>query len=285
MHAKTNLKFHWENNWQTSAGCWFPGERVVMHGENILETMYGKTWMDILLYGIAKRRVTNVNSELLDKVLTLSGCIPDPRLWNNRVAALAGSARSSSTLGISAATAVSEAVIYGFQPMYAACEMFEAIQRACEKGEELELLIKQRLAMRRNRGRGKPAKGKNREVDVMCGYGRPVVKVDERMAPMMSLLVRHNVDQGEFVQLALRIENELQGLGYPHKLNLGGLLAAIALDQGLNAREFSYYITHGFFPGFIACYDDALKHPEGSFFPVRCSQIDYKGPDIRDWKP
>ena len=38
---------------------------------------------------------------------------PDARLWNNRVAALAGTARSTGTLGIAAALAVSEAKIYG----------------------------------------------------------------------------------------------------------------------------------------------------------------------------
>ena len=34
---------------------------------------------------------------------------PDARIWNNRVAALAGSARSTGNLGVSAALAVSEA--------------------------------------------------------------------------------------------------------------------------------------------------------------------------------
>ena len=48
----------------------------------------------------------------LNVILTYSS-FPDPRIWPNRVAALVGTVRSTVNLGISSATAVSEATIYG----------------------------------------------------------------------------------------------------------------------------------------------------------------------------
>ncbi|SMF14781.1 hypothetical protein SAMN02745866_00959 [Alteromonadaceae bacterium Bs31] len=281
---KSSPKTQWQNNWQTEAGAWFPGERVIMHGENILQSMEGKQWMDIILFAIRGEHGKEDSNQLLDKVLTFSGCIPDPRLWNNRIAALAGSARSSSTLGISGATAVSDAIIYGFQPTHRAYTMLRDLQSGLQKDSELSELVKARMAQRRDKKRGKPGKGKKREVDIMPGYGRPVSTGDERMRPLMKLLKREGADSGAAVQLAFRVEACLQELGYPLKLNMGGLIAAIGLDQQLKEREFVYYLTQCFCPGFIVCYEDALKHPAGSFFPMRCSQIKYKGHSSRQWQ-
>ena len=47
----------------------------------------------------------------------ISSSYPDPRLWNNRVAAFAGTARSTGHLAVAGAMAVTEASIYGGQPI------------------------------------------------------------------------------------------------------------------------------------------------------------------------
>ncbi|HFD13290.1 MAG TPA: hypothetical protein ENJ32_12610, partial [Crenotrichaceae bacterium] len=105
-----------ENNWQTDLGAWFPGERVVLRGKDLFHELGDYSWMGLLLYGITGREFNEKQIRLFEGMWTISTSYPDPRLWNNRVAALAGTTRSTSVLGISAATAVSEASIYGRRP-------------------------------------------------------------------------------------------------------------------------------------------------------------------------
>lgn len=281
---KSNPKFEWEENWRTTAGAWIAGERVVMHGKNILREMRGKSWVEMILLSITGKIPRKKQAELLDRVLALSGCIPDPRLWNNRIAALAGTARSTPLLGVGAAIGVSEAVIYGFQPMNAAFRMFEDLRDKRREGKVLSTLVRDRLAERKAPGRGRAAKGRDRQVDCMAGYGRPVTAGDERIIPLVDVLKNYGADSGELVQLAFSIENCLQELGYKLKLNTGGLIAAICLDQGLTERQFYYFMSNCFSPGLLACSEDAFRHPEGSFFPLRCDQISYTGAKDRRWK-
>jgi hypothetical protein len=285
MDSKINKKLEWEENWQTDAGAWIAGERVVMHGEDILQSLQGKTWMEMMLLAITGKMPTVNQANFLDEVLVLSGCIPDPRLWNNRIAALAGTARSIAIPAISAATSVSDAVVYGFQPAVGSFLMFQDIALKLKQGNTLEVLLSERLAERKSVGRGSPAKGKNRAVDCLPGYGRPVTKSDERIPPLMKVLERYNFHKGDAVTLAFDIEKQLQAMGYKLSINAGGLISAIGVDQKLLLQEFLHYVTVCFYPGLMVCYDDALKHPEGSFFPMRCEQIEYKGESERQWLP
>lgn len=283
MNKKINMKIEWEENWQARAGAWFPGERVIMHGENILETMQGKSWMEIMLFAITGKKPDARAAKILDEVLVFSGCIPDPRLWNNRIATLAGTARSNSSLVLGAATAVSNAVIYGFQPGLGALQMLRDIAEKRAAGEPLVNIVQARMQDRKNQRRGNAAKGKKRVIDQFPGYGRPLNKGDERNPSLMELLKRNNAHEGRTIVLAYEIQHTLHELGYKLNVNMAGLIAAISLDLELGDQEFLHYVTVCFFPGLIACFDDASTQPEGSFFPMRCEQIEYAGESARQW--
>lgn len=284
MDSKTNKKVDWEENWQTGVGAWIAGESVVMHGKNILQSMQGKSWTEMMLFAITGKEINANQANFLDEVLVLSGCIPDPRLWNNRIAALAGTARSSSTLALGVATIASDATVYGFQPAVGAFLMFREILEKLKQGNNLRDLLSARLAERKKAERGSAAKGKNRTIDCLPGYGRPIAKGDERIPPLMNVLERYGFHEGESIKLAYAIQNQLHEMGYKLNLNLGGLISAIGVDQKLGVQEFLHYVTYCFYPGLMVCYDDAIGHPEGSFFPMRCEQIDYKGQSERQWQ-
>lgn len=286
MNNSENLKkkLAWEENWQTQLGAWFAGERVVMHGENVLELMNCKSWMEMFLFAITGRLPDEKTARLMDEVLALTGCIPDPRLWNNRVACLTGITRSTPALAVGAATAISDAAIYGFPPTHGAYLLIQELWQLHQAGANLEHLLKTRLALRKNKNAGQPAKGKNRKIDCLPGYGRPVSMGDERVPPLIKVLEKYAVKNGTFVTFSFTIEKTLQDAGYKLKLNTGGLIAAIAMDQGLSPQEFLHYITPSFFPGLLASYQDALNHPSGSFFPIRCEQIEYNGHLKRQWR-
>lgn len=280
--AKINAKLAWEDNWVTSLGAWIPGERVVMHGQNILSTMKGKSWMEMFLLSITGHTPEQKNAQFLDALLALIGCYPDPRLWNNRVSALAANCRSTPGLAIGASIAVSDAIIYGAQPACAAFAMLYGFQHAIRHGKKLDALVKER---KKNQGRGRPAKGKNRLVACFPGYGRPTSMADERIAPFMEIAKNYGFDKGEAVTLAFDIEKSLQASGYPLKMNIAVLIAAFCLDQQFTEKQFYQYFLHSFNVGFAACHMDACAQTQGSFFPMRCEQISYSGVNTRQWVP
>lgn len=266
--------------WRTSAGNWFPGERIVLNGVDVLASMTGKSWMDVILLAITGKIPERQTAEFLDAVLALSGSIPDPRLWNNRIATLAGTTRSTPALGMSAGMAASDAIIFGFQPMMGAHQLLNEVAVQLDAGFPLDTIIRERLARDQS---SRPGAGKHRSLALFPGYGRPVATGDERVPAIMKLVHQYGHAQGRIVTLAFHIESGLQQCGLPLRLNTGGLIAAICADQGMSALQLYYYVSHCFYVSLAACNADALQHDIGSFFPLRCSQIEYQGVAERKW--
>lgn len=282
----SNEKYYTAKNpdyeyWHTATGNWFPGERIVLNGENVLSSMKGKSWMEIILLAITGQVPDPKTAAYLDAILALSGCIPDPRLWNNRIAALGGTVRSTPALAMSAGMAASDAVIFGFQPMMGAHHLFADVIRQLDSGKNLKDVLSQRLAMAHQ---GRPGTGKNREIALLAGYGRPVAKGDERIPAIMEVVRQYGHDHGQAVTLAFAIEQHLEQQGLAFRLNSGGLIAAICADLGMTALQLYYYVSHCFYVSLAACNADALHHKIGSFFPLRCTQVMYEGPPERKWQ-
>ncbi len=271
----------WENNWLTDMGGWFPGERVVLRGQDMFSELKDLTWMGQLMLGICGRQFDEKQVQLFDGIWRISTSFPDPRLWNNRIAALAVSARSTSNLGVSAGLAVSEATIYGHRPLLATMKFLCSTQELLERGEPLASILIERLNIQVN---GRPGSGKNRQVAKIPGFGRPITKQDERVIPLLEFAETLGFSDGVYVRLANDIESMLQSFGHNLRMNISMLMGAMCADQGLTPRQYYHYITLCFSAGIMFCARDAEKKPEGSFFPHRCECIDYQGPGMRDWE-
>src|SRR5436309_888547 len=89
---------------RTRMGAAFVGQRAVFRGHDLHADLRDMDWLELYLFGITGRRFTRAQIELLQATWVYTS-YPDARLWNNRVAALAGSARSTPALGIGAAIA------------------------------------------------------------------------------------------------------------------------------------------------------------------------------------
>lgn len=250
----------------TSAGTFFPGERVVFRGHDLHASLYKLDWLELYLFGITGRRYTPQQVKVLHAMWTYTS-YPDARLWNNRVAALAGTARSTGSLGIAAALAVSEAQLYGRGIDRRAIEFLIRAKACKEDGGDLTTLVRTELKNKRS----------------IAGYGRPIIAADERIAPMMALLREQGLDGGPYLKLAFEVEKILLEGRWRLRMNYGALVAALATDFGLSLRE-SYFLG---FPAFLAgmppCYLDAAEKPEGLLFPLPCRMLSYEGVDRRQW--
>ncbi len=257
-----------EELWVTDVGKFFPGERVVFRGKDLLQELNEISWMGIHLYGITGRFFSDRQLCLFEAIWTISVSYPDPRIWNNRIAALAGTARSTGPLAISAATAVTEARLYGFGPNVETIEFLLRIQKKVAAGADLEQLI--RLELKESRK--------------IPGYGRPLVDRDERIQPLLDRASQLNFDDGPHLKLAFDVERVLQDGRWRLRMNIAALAAALCADQAFTPEQFLLYTIPAYIGGMTPCYIDALNHPEGTLFPLRCSRIKYEGVKPRNWE-
>ncbi len=251
----------------TDKGAWFPGERVVIRGKDLFRELGHLSWFELLLYEITGRRFSEKQVRLFEGFWTLSTSYPDPRLWNNRVAALAGTVRSTAAMAISAGNAVSEASIYGQTPIIRSIDFLIRTQERVEEGAELKELVTDELRKHR----------------WIAGYGRPVTRKDERVEPVMALAQELGFSEGKHVKLAFAVEQVLVRGRWRLYMNIAAVLAGLAADQGLTRYEYLQFMVLCFSAGMFPCYLDATEKSEGAFFPLRCNRIVYEGVSRRRW--
>jgi hypothetical protein len=251
----------------TSMGAFFPGERVVFRGQDLFSSLKDLDWLELYFFGITGRRYTPQQMRVLH-VLWTHNSYPDARLWNNRVAALAGTARSTGPLGIAAALAVSEAKIYGGASQLRCSEFLIRAKKKVDEEADLEVLV--RAEIKEKRGIG--------------GYGRPVVPTDERIEPIMAIVREQGLENGPHLKLAFEVERILLQGRWRWHMNSVGLTAALCADFGMSTHEYYMVAIPVFLAGMPPCYLDAADKPEGLFFPLPCRVIQYEGTPSRHWK-
>ncbi|MCP4213683.1 MAG: hypothetical protein GY765_03455 [bacterium] len=255
--------FKYEDRWATDMGGWLKDEgKVLYRGKELFRDLRNLPWMGLLLYGITGRIFDEKALKLFDAIWVISISYPDPRLWPNRIAALAGTAGSTANSGIAAAAAACEGILFGNRANIRAIDFLLRTKQQLDRGMKLDELVRAELK-------------KNRRI---YGYGRPVKpQKDERIAPLMEVARELGFADGYFVKLAFDLEAALLRGRWRRKMNITGLAAALAADQGMRPREFIRWLSIGFTAGIIPCYIDASEKPQGCFFPLRCTRINYEG--------
>lgn len=244
-----------------------PGHQAIFRGHDLHAELRDMTWPELYVFGITGRRFSAGSLELLDAMWTFTS-YPDVRLWNNRVAGLSGSARSTGSLGLSAAMAVSEAAIYGNGIIARGMAFFLRTQARLESGGELAGCIREELAAHRS----------------VAGFGRPLVNRDERIQPILDVAERHGLADGPHLRLAFAVEEWLLAEGHERmRINYAGVVCALGADMGFTAQEFYLFSAPCFLAGMPPCYIEAREQPEGSLYALPCSLIEYEGPAPRPW--
>jgi hypothetical protein len=247
-------------------GTFYPGSHVIFRGHDLHKDLKDMDWVELYVFGITGRRFSREQLRLLHSIWTYTS-YPDVRLWNNRVAGLAGSSRSSGTLGLAAALAISEASIFGQGSCMRAIDFLIHTRRQLDEGGELEECIRQELELHRS----------------VSGYGRPLVNADERIEPLLTLAKSLGLDQGPYLRLALDVEEILLAGRWRMKMNYAGVVAPLVADLGFKPREFYLFLFPSFLGGMSPCFIEASGRPEGTLYPLACADILYDGQSQRTW--
>jgi citrate synthase len=248
-------------------GLSFGGERVVFRGKDLLNELRDIRWMDLFLYGITGRRFSENQVRLFEAIWALGTSYPDPRIWNNNVASLAGTARSTGTLALSAALSVSEATLYGRRADIRAMDFLVRAKNKIDRGECLSDVVLSELKKYRS----------------IPGFGRPIVNADERISPVCAVAKMLGYDNGPYLRLAFEVETILSKSHYRTKMNAAALGAALVADQGLSCYEYYLFLTPSFAAGMLPCFIEAANRTEAVFLPLSCERIEYIGVSLRRW--
>jgi hypothetical protein len=249
---------------KSKVGAAFVGSHAIFRGRDLHRELRDYDWVALYMFGITGREPTQNQVEMV-RALWVYTSYPDSRLWNNRVAALSGSARSSANLGVIAGLAVSEATVYG-----TGVRIFDFLQRALRRrnaGEDLETLVMTEAKTHR-----------------ISGYGRPVNSTDERLPWVKAKAVSLGFADGPYFQLAHDVEKILL-LHYPQlRMNYASLQAAIMADMGFSVREYQLLRVPMFLAAISPCQIEGAEKPEGAIYATPCTGVNYTGIAPRKWK-
>jgi hypothetical protein len=247
-------------------GAAFLGSHAIFRGKDLHADLGDWPWMAVYLLGVTGRTFGDAELQLLEAIWTYTS-YPDARIWNNRVAALAGSSRSPGALGLSAALAVSDAGIYGLGPCTRAIDFLYRARTEVLAGAELGPQVQKELALHRSLG----------------GYGRPMISADERIEPLLDLARSLGFADGPYLKLAHAIEEYLLASRYRMRMNYAGVVAGLCADLGMSPRDAYFYLFPVFLAGMVPCYLDASEGTEGTLLPLPCGGVSYSGRPRRTW--
>jgi hypothetical protein len=66
-------------------------------------------------------------------------------------------------------------------------------------------------------------------------------------------------------------------------MNYAGVIAPLFADIGFSPRECYLYLFPAFLGGMPPCFIEASDRPEGTLYPLACSDILYEGQSPRTW--
>ncbi|MET0357518.1 MAG: hypothetical protein ABW044_12125 [Cellvibrio sp.] len=247
----------------SNVGGWFPGKGVFSHGYSLLEELVGeKSYFQILILNATGKMV---DRPLADWVEAIYGCLswPDPRIWCNQIGALAGTARTSVVAATTMGAMAADSRSYGPRTRLEGAKFIQGALKQYQSGVTPEEIVAAAAAGTR----GKP---------YIVGYIRPIAKGDERIETMERVGKKLNLEAGEHMRLAYKIEQVLIDK-YDERMNINGYVCAFLSDYGFTGQEMYQMFAAMVASGVTACYVDTYNRPPDTFVPLRCDDIDYQG--------
>jgi hypothetical protein len=251
----------------TNIGKWEGGNDVIIRGYSLFNDLFDKvSYFQILALNATGKLISAELSRWIENSFMVMS-YPDARIWCNQVGALSGTMGVSPSAATAAGSLSADSRIYGTsKSQYVAMTFIGCSLSDFKKGVSVETLIG-KLPIKQ----GMPA---------APGFVRPVAKDDERIAPFRKMTARLGFESGEHLTLADKISSFMEER-YSTSINIGGFFAAFLMDQGFSPMDAYKLYCLAVSSGVTACHSDNLQHPENSFLPLRCDQIEYTGHKIR----
>jgi len=240
----------------------------MLHGYHLQQDLVqNASWMQCMLLSVTGKLYPQNVASLVEALFVVTG-YPDPRLWCNRVAALAGSSQCTAAASIATSISSAEGMVYGGQAIYKAAVFLQrAYIQLYEDGENaLKRLLDDALCQN----------------NTIFGFGRPLTRMEERIPPIREMAFSLDLCEGNHCLVTSKIESYFQAQSKQIILNYGGYVAAWLLDLGFTPVQIYHIQTLLFYNGIFPCYIEAFENEQGTFLPIACEDILYEGRQERE---
>jgi len=249
----------------SSSGGWTINGKSTLHGfDTHHELTPNASWIQTLALAITGHLYSKNEARLIEAMYVVTG-YADPRIWCNRVVALAGSSRVPAAHSLAAGIASAEAKLYGWQATFHAARVIQRAQQINKEHGESDLIDYVKEIITNDRA--------------LPGFGRPLTGVEERIAPLDKMAAELGVEVGPHLQVSRLIEELLKNKCL--FMNYGGYVAARLLDMGFDPVSVYRISILAFFTGLVPCYIEAFENEPGTFLPIACEDILYEGREER----
>lgn len=246
-------------------GGWRIGDAVYSHGYSMMDELVGEV-------SYFQQMVLNITGALPERMLSewLEACFicvswPDPRVWCNQMAALAGASQTATVSGLAAGLVAADSLMYGPGSILNCYSFIDQAEQSIRQGLAVAEVVEKHL---------------ERKKDVP-GYARPIAKGDERVTAMQRVSLELGFSTGPYEQLAHQVSDYLAD-EYDECINFSGYIVSFLADQGYSGIEIERLVSLAVGSGLQACYVEARDRPAGSFLPMRCADMVYTGKDDRE---
>lgn len=249
----------------TQAGLAFLSECSIFRNKNLHTELDSLTWFEFNLFGITGKNFTKNEVEVLNYVW-LSTSYADIRIWPNRIAALASTARTTPILSMVGGIASCDAELFVAKPLVSCLSMYRSIHSRLKNGELLNDIILEKINSKKT----------------LFGFGRPITSVDERVPHLVKFIHNKKMDNGDYYKMAFKIEAILKR-EKNIQMNIAALYAAICADMGFNEVEMNLFVSLLVYAGMPPCYLDTLKKPPGALLPLKINDVKFTGATAKKW--
>lgn len=258
-------------HYPTSSGLAFLSECSIFKNKDLHHELGSLDWFSLNLFGITGREFQQKELEVLNYIW-LSTSYADIRIWPNRIAALASSARTTPILAMVGGIASCDAELFVAKPLVSCLSMYLSIGKQLEtrkqehKNSSLNTIIEEKINSKKT----------------IFGYGRPITSTDERVPHLVKFLHERDMDNGRYFKMAFKIEAILKEKKNI-QMNIAALYAAVCADFGFNEVQMNLFVSLLVYAGMPPCYLDTLEKPAGTLLPLKCSDIAYTREETRAW--
>ncbi|PKL38665.1 MAG: hypothetical protein CVV41_22290 [Candidatus Riflebacteria bacterium HGW-Riflebacteria-1] len=248
----------WQQKAYSDLGGVNPDQSVTLAGYNLFSELVGNLSLAACFHLYIKKTLPSPQVERLLSAIVTATVYPDIRIWPNRAVAFCASAGTGNAAGVASGMLGMEGLMFGGDCVAECFRFLRDLKVAELNGMSLESQI---------------AKAKAEKLKIP-GFGRPIVKGDERLKPILKVAEEVGLAEGSFLSFGRKVEMVLDK-EFGIRFNVAAMIACLLGDMGYSYTEVRAFGT--LFPmiSFLGIFHEHSRPDAKPVFPLAISDIEY----------
>lgn len=253
------LRFWRQKAWSGLGGV-NPDQTVTLAGYDLFSELVGKISLASCIHLYLKKSLPSPQVERLLSAIVTATVYPDIRIWPNRAVAFCATGNTGNAAGIASGMLGMEGLMFGGDCVSHSFKFLADLRESEKQGNSIEEEI-EKLDF---------------SVTRIPGFGRPLVKGDERLKPILQVARECGLDNGEWLKLGRRVEKLLAPKN-KIMLNAAGLMACLLGDMKFSCSEIRAFGAFAPVISLFGVFNEHSRPDAKPVFPLAIEDIEYVG--------